>query len=228
MLDLLKPQRTTTNQHTITSTPTGWCSKEMWKSSWKNKSNRKQEQVDRHHITSNYSTTCTAVVISSQINPWHKSWASFLLSWTRLSSLVVAAGGYCSSMTTCHMCASEPRQHFPVLARSLLAAGWKPLLLNTNLNHLHSVARQTLFRWISLAVGPKSNELFFPPTSLRSLQPWIVLEMRHRFNVHIAPFIAFPSVSQTTQDPLQWHQQRLFTAAFQYESGVSRGWDWFL
>lgn len=225
MLNLLKPQRITTNQHTINSTPTGRCSKEMWKSSWKNKSSRKQEQVDRHHKLQWWFPVRSIHGTKAEHHFCAPGWDYPLSS---SPSLVVAASDYCSSMTTCHMCASEPRQHFPVLASSLLAAGWKPLLLNTNLNHLHSAARQTLFRWISLTVGPKSNELLFPPTFLRSLQPWIVLEMRHRFNVHIAPFIAFPSVSQTTQDPLQWHQQWLFTAAFQYESGVSRGCDWFL
>lgn len=79
----------------------------------------------------------------------------------------------------------------------------------------------TLFKWISLAVGHKSNELLFP------LQPQIVLVMKYRFNVHITPLRAFPMASQTTRDPPQRHQRWLFTA-FHCESGVSGGLDWFL
>lgn len=65
-----------------------------------------------------------------------------------------------------------------------------------------------LFKWISLALGHKSNELLFPHIA-PSLQPQIVLVMKYRLNIHIAPFIAFP-LAIASQDPLQWHQQQLF------------------
>lgn len=85
-----------------------------------------------------------------------------------------------------------------------------------------SAHQPSLIQWAASQTGYTTSAP--PPTSL---QPWIVLAMRHRFDVHIALFIAFPSVSQSTLHPLRWHLQQLFTTLHR-DSGVWRGLDSFL
>lgn len=75
------------------------------------------------------------------------------------------------------------------------------------------------FKWISLAVGHKSNELLFP-TSLPSLQPQIVPLMKYWFNVHIALFIA----SQTSPEVLYSGSGSSFSL---WKSSFWRGPNWF-
>lgn len=99
--------------------------------------------------------------------------------------------------------------------------------LNTNLNLLHSAACQPSSNGSLKQWATNQMSYFFPRRS-PSLQPQTVLVMKWRFDVHITPFIAFPSALQTKQDPLQGHEQWLFFSAFYCVSGVSGGLDWFL
>ncbi len=79
----------------------------------------------------------------------------------------------------------------PVLASSLFAllcTGSRVKAFSTQPQSKSPFCFSTsLFKWTSLAMGRKSNELLFPSTSLPTLQPWIFLVIRNRFDVHIAP-----------------------------------------
>ncbi len=118
----------------------------------------------------------------------------------------------------------------PVLASSLFAllcTGSRVKAFSTQPQSKSPFCFSTsLFKWTSLAMGRKSNELLFPSTSLPTLQPWIFLVIRNRFDVHIAPLWHYFWRHQQFRILLQHHEQ-LFTACY-CERGVSRGLDWFL